>query len=130
MSRAKFGMVLGVALLGWVILVALVGAFVSGRMGVEQIATWTPHYHSGAYNGADVSYLQSGNTANSVLSACNVERDGKDVKAQGYNRESDQLFSVWDTRAEGACEANFTGRSLEWHRIKEEGSDYGAKSYH
>lgn len=93
--------------------------------------TIVSHEHSPAYNGSDVSYLQDGQTTtNSVLSACNLERDGRWVVAKGYDASSGNYYRAYDYSADGNCQANFTGHNLEWHKIKEEGGEYGGTSYH
>lgn len=93
--------------------------------------TYIPHFDSPSFNGADVSYLQASDTkADSVLSACNVERDGKWVKARAVDKDTGEDYTISDFSGDGVCEVNYTGHNNEKHMIKEEGGDYTGTSWH
>lgn len=95
------------------------------------LLTYIPHFDSPAYNGVDVGYLQDSNhVGDSILSACNQERDGKWVKSRAVNRQTGEDYTISDFTADGTCEVNYTGVDNDKHMIKEEGGDYTGISWH
>ena len=97
---------------------------------------FTEHDHHGspASAGFDTSYLTNSPSVNdSILQIRDMELDGYEARARGYNRENDRYYYVTDHDGKGGdCGQNYTGRSLEWHQADRGPmlAGWGEKSYH
>ena len=95
------------------------------------------HEHGGvtqgspAYNGANVSFLESGGGyPDSILTVCDRERDGYGAGARAYHRASGDFTYAYDNSGsnDGDCDTEVTRRNHAWHETSRRGSYAGTQT--